>query len=173
MVVATQNPIEMDGTYPLPEAQRDRFTARVSVGYPDVAAELAMVDEHATVDPLDSLGPVTDARRLHAVIDAVRHVRLGPEVRQYCVDLVGITRRLPEVRLGASPRATLQLVRAAKAQAALSGRGFVVPDDVQAVAVPVLAHRLLLTPDAQASRRSSVDLIRALLGRHPVPQPAG
>ncbi|GAA2553584.1 AAA family ATPase [Pseudonocardia hydrocarbonoxydans] len=173
MVVATQNPIEMDGTYPLPEAQRDRFTARVSVGYPDAAAELSMVDEHASSDPLDTLGPVTDARHLHSVIEAVRQVRLGPEVRQYCVELVGITRRLPEVRLGASPRATLQLVRAAKAQAALAGRGFVVPDDVQAVAVPVLAHRLLLTPDAQASRRSAVDLVRGLLGRHPVPQRAG
>jgi MoxR-like ATPase len=173
MVVATQNPIEMDGTYPLPEAQRDRFTARVSVGYPDLAAELAMVDEHAAADPLDMLRPVTDARRVRAVIDAVRRVRVGPEVRQYCVELAGTTRRIPDVRLGASPRATLQLVRAARAQAALSGRGFVVPDDVQAVAVPVLAHRLMLTPDALASRRSAVDIVRSLLGRHPVPVPRG
>ncbi|MDN5751309.1 MAG: MoxR family ATPase [Pseudonocardia sp.] len=172
MVVATQNPIEMDGTYPLPEAQRDRFTARISVGYPDPGAELAMVDEHATVDPLATLGPVTGARELHAVIEAVRRVRVGPEVRQYCVELVGITRRLTELRLGASPRATLQLVRAAKAQAALSGRGFVVPDDVQAVAVPVLAHRLLLTRDAQSAQRTAVDLVRALLTRHPVPAPS-
>jgi MoxR-like ATPase len=173
MVVATQNPIEMDGTYPLPEAQRDRFTARVSVGYPDLAAELAIVDEHAAADPLDMLRPVTDARRVRAVIDAVRRVRVGPEVRQYCVELAGTTRRIPDVRLGASPRATLQLVRAARAQAALSGRGFVVPDDVQAVAVPVLAHRLMLTPDALASRRSAVDIVRSLLGRHPVPVPRG
>jgi MoxR-like ATPase len=150
MVVATQNPIEMDGTYPLPEAQRDRFTARVSVGYPDPAAELSMVDEHAATDPLDVLRPVTDARRVRAVVEAVRRVRLGPEVRQYCVELVGATRRLAELRLGASPRATLQLVRAAWALAALAGRSYVVPDDVQAVAVPVLAHRLLLTADAQA-----------------------
>ncbi len=171
MVVATQNPIEMDGTYPLPEAQRDRFTARLSVGYPDPAAELAMVDEHASSDPLDTLGPVTDARYLHAAIEAVRRVRLGPEVRQYCVELVGITRRLAELRLGASPRATLQLVRAAKAQAALTGRGYVVPDDVQAVAVPVLAHRLMLTRDAQSTQRSAVDLVRALVSRHPVPAP--
>jgi MoxR-like ATPase len=89
------------------------------------------------------------------------------------VELVGATRRLPDVRLGASPRATLQLVRAARAQAALAGRGFVVPDDVQAVAVPVLAHRLMLTPDALASRRSAVDIVRSLLGRHPVPVPRG
>jgi len=171
MVVATQNPIEMDGTYPLPEAQRDRFTARVSVGYPDVGAELAMVDEHAASDPLDTLRPVADARRVHAVVEAIRRVHVGPEVRQYCVELVGATRRLPELRLGASPRATLQLVRAARAHAALAGRGFVVPDDVQAVAVPVLAHRLLLGPDAVTSRRSAPDLVRGLLARHAVPAP--
>ncbi len=171
MVVATQNPIEMDGTYPLPEAQRDRFTARVSVGYPDLAAELAMVDEHAAADPLDLLRPVTDARLVARLVEAVRRVHVAPEVRQYCVELVGATRRLPELRLGASPRATLQLVRAAKAQAALSGRGFVVPDDVQTVAVPVLAHRLLLTPDAVASRRSATDIVRTLLGRQAVPAP--
>jgi MoxR-like ATPase len=171
MVVATQNPIEMDGTYPLPEAQRDRFTARVSVGYPDAAAELAMVDEHAAADPLELLRPVADARLVRAVVEAVRRVHVSPEVRQYCVELVSATRRLPELRLGASPRATLQLVRAARAQAALTGRAFVVPDDVQAVAVPVLAHRLLLSPEAVASRRSATDLVRALLGRHAVPAP--
>ncbi|MEJ3658943.1 MoxR family ATPase [Actinomycetes bacterium KLBMP 9759] len=172
MVIATQNPVEMDGTYPLPEAQRDRFTARISVGYPDAAAELAMVDEHAMQDPMYMLRPVTDARRISAVVEAVRRVHVGPEVRQYCVELVGTTRRLPDVRLGASPRATLQLVRAARAQAALAGRGFVVPDDVQSVAVPVLAHRLLLTPEAQASRRSATDLVRTLVGRQAVPAPA-
>ncbi|HVL84304.1 MAG TPA: MoxR family ATPase [Pseudonocardia sp.] len=172
MVVATQNPVEMDGTYPLPEAQRDRFTARVSVGYPDPAAELAMVDEHSAADPLAVLRAVTDARRLRSVVDAVRRVHIGTEVRRYCVDLVGATRRLADVRLGASPRATLQLVRVARAQAALAGRGFVVPDDVHAVAVPVLAHRLQLTPDAQASRRSAGDLVHGLLGRLPVPVPS-
>lgn len=172
MVVATQNPIEMDGTYPLPEAQRDRFTARVSVGYPDPAAELVMVDEHSAADPLEALQPVLDARRLRAVIESVRHVHVGQEVRQYCVELVATTRRLPELRLGASPRATLQLVRASRAQAALSGRGFVVPDDVQAVAVAVLAHRLLLSSEAQNSRRTAAELLRALLARVPVPIPS-
>ncbi len=172
MVVATQNPIEMDGTYPLPEAQRDRFTTRVSMGYPDMAAELAMIDEHAASDPLEALRPVADARRVQAVIEVVRKVHIGQEVRQYCVDVVSATRRLPELRLGASPRATLQLVRTARAQAALSGRSFVVPDDVQAVAVPVLAHRLLLTPEAQAGRRSPVDIVRTLMARTPVPTPA-
>ena len=113
LVVATQNPIEMDGTYPLPEAQRDRFTARVSVGYPDAAAELTMLDEHAAADPLEQLRPVADAPTVQAVIETVRRIQVGPEVRQYCVDLVAATRRLPELRLGASPRATLQLVRTA------------------------------------------------------------
>jgi MoxR-like ATPase len=171
LVVATQNPVEMDGTYPLPEAQRDRFTARVSVGYPDPAAELTMLDEHAAAEPLEQLRPVGDARLVQGVIEAVRGVRVGAQVKQYCVDLVTATRRLPELRLGASPRATLQLVRAARAQAALSGRGYVVPDDVQSVAVPVLAHRLLLAPEAQAGRRSTAELVHGLLARLPVPAP--
>jgi MoxR-like ATPase len=169
MVVATQNPVEMEGTYALPEAQRDRFTAKVSVGYPDPQAELAMVDEHAGADPLDLLRPVADARLVRAGIETVRRVRVGPEVRQYCVELVAATRRLAELRLGASPRATLQLVRAAKAQAAMAGRTYVVPDDVQVVAVPVLAHRLMLTRDAQGAQRSAADVVRGLLGRQPVP----
>jgi MoxR-like ATPase len=167
MVVATQNPVEMDGTYPLPEAQRDRFAARVSIGYPDPAAELTMLDEHASADPLEQLRPVADALTVQAAIEAVRQVRVAQEVRQYCVDLVTATRRLPDLRLGASPRATLQLVRAARAQAALAGRGFVVPDDVRAVAVPVLAHRLLLAPEA--GRRSTAELVHGLLARLPVP----
>jgi MoxR-like ATPase len=172
LVVATQNPVEMDGTYPLPEAQRDRFTARISVGYPDPAAELAMIDEHAGADPLDTLRPVADARAVRSVIEAVRRVRVGAEVRQYCVDLVGATRRQPELRLGASPRATLHLVRAARAQAALAGRGYVVPDDVQAVAVPVLAHRLTVAPEAGASRVTAADVVRGLLSRLPVRAPS-
>jgi MoxR-like ATPase len=172
MVIATQNPIEMEGTYALPEAQRDRFTARVSIGYPDPQAELAMVDEHAGSNPLDGLRPVSDAEQLLRLVKAVRQVHLSPEVRRYAVDLVSATRRLPELRLGASPRSTLHLVRAARAQAALVGRDFVVPDDIHAVAVQVLAHRLVLTAEAQAARRSSADLVRALIQRVPVPQAA-
>ncbi|GAA2837396.1 AAA family ATPase [Crossiella cryophila] len=174
MVIATQNPVEMEGTYALPEAQRDRFTARVSIGYPDPQAELAMVDEHAGHDPMSDLKPVSDAERVRQLVATVRGVHLSPEIRRYSVELVSATRRLPELRLGASPRSTLHLVRAARAQAALSGREFVVPDDVHAVAVPVLAHRLVLTAEAQAARRSPADLVRGLVQRVPVPQgPAG
>jgi MoxR-like ATPase len=171
LVLATQNPIDMEGTYPLPEAQRDRFTARISLGYPDRRAEIAMLNEHASDDPLEHLRPVSDAGEVRALIAGVRAVHVAEPIKAYAVDLAEATRRAADVRLGASPRATLQLVRAAKAQAALAGRGFVVPDDVQAVAVPVLAHRLLLTPDAMAARRSAVDVVRGLLGRQPVPGP--
>jgi MoxR-like ATPase len=172
MVIATQNPIEMEGTYALPEAQRDRFTARVSIGYPDPQAELAMVDEHAGHNPLDDLRPVSDAAQILRLVETVRRVHLSPEVRRYAVELVSTTRRLPELRLGASPRSTLHLVRAARAQAALAGRDFVVPDDIHAIAIPVLAHRLVMTAEAQAARRSPAELIRALLQRVPVPTAA-
>jgi MoxR-like ATPase len=170
MVIATQNPIEMEGTYALPEAQRDRFTARVSIGYPDPQAELAMVDEHAGHDVFATLRPVSDADQVRTAIETVRSVRIAHEVRRYAVEIVSATRRLPEIRIGASPRSTLHLVRAARAQAALSGRDYVVPDDMHVVAVPVLAHRLVLTPEAQAARRSPADLIRSLIQRVPVPQ---
>ena len=170
MVLATQNPIEMEGTYALPEAQRDRFTARVSIGYPDQQAEMAMVDEHSGHDPLADLAPVSDAATILRLIEKVRTVHLAPEVRRYAVDVVAATRQVPEIRLGASPRATLHLVRAARAQAALSGRDYVVPDDLHTVAVPVLAHRLVLTTEAHAARRSATDVVRAVLHRVPVPQ---
>jgi MoxR-like ATPase len=170
MVIATQNPIEMEGTYALPEAQRDRFTTRVSIGYPDLPAELAMVDEHAGHNPMNDLQPVSDAETVHRLIQTVRTVHMSPDVRRYAVELTAATRQIPEIRLGASPRATLQLVRAARAQAALSGRDFVVPDDLHSVAVPVLAHRLVLTTEAHAARRSATDVVHAVLHRVPVPQ---
>ena len=172
MVIATQNPIEMEGTYALPEAQRDRFTARVSVGYPDQQAELAMVDEHSGHNPLADLEPVSDGATVNRLIRLVRGVHMAPEVRRYAVELAATTRQVPEIRLGASPRATLQLVRAARAQAALSGRDYVVPDDLHAVAIPVLTHRLVLTTEAHAARRSATDVVRAVVNRVAVPQGA-
>jgi MoxR-like ATPase len=172
MVIATQNPIEMEGTYALPEAQRDRFTARVSIGYPDLQAELLMVDEHAGHNPMNDLKAVSDAETVHRLIRTVRSVHMSPDVRRYAVEIAAATRQIPEIRLGASPRATLQLVRAARAQAALSGRDFVVPDDLHTVAGPVLAHRLVLTTEAHAARRSASDVVNSVLHHVPVPQNA-
>jgi MoxR-like ATPase len=168
MVVATQNPLEMEGTYPLPEAQRDRFTARVSMGYPDRDAELAMLDERATTDPLTALSPVVDAAGVRALVAAVGTLHVAEPLRRYVVSLVEATRRSADLRLGASPRAGLQLLRAARAAAALAGRDHVLPDDVQAMAVPVLAHRLLLTPDAALARRDTARVVTDLLSTVPV-----
>ena len=170
MVIATQNPVEMEGTYPLPEAQRDRFTARISLGYPDLVAELAMVDEHAAIDPFASLQPVSTAAEVRALCEAVRLVHISADLRRYVVEMVSATRALPELRLGASPRATLQLIRTSRARAALAGREFVVPDDVQAMAQPVLSHRLMLTAQARVDRVSPEELIADVLARVPVPQ---
>ena len=169
MVIATQNPIEMEGTYPLPEAQRDRFMARVSMGYPSERAELAMLDSHGQVSPLDELEPVSDGHEIAKLIDAVRQVHVADGIRRYAIDLVTATRTSPELRLGASPRATLQLVRAARASAALDERDYVLPDDLQKLAVPVLAHRLLPTAEAQIGRRSPDQIVTDLLARVPVP----
>ncbi|WP_119729809.1 AAA family ATPase [Thermomonospora amylolytica] len=171
MVIATQNPVEMEGTYPLPEAQRDRFTARISMGYPDPAAELEMLDVHGQSSPLDRLTPVADAADVRALVEVVRRVHVAPSVRQYAIDLITATRRHPDLRLGASPRATLQLVRAARAYAALDDRDYVLPDDLQALAVPVLAHRLLPTAEAQLERRLPEQVVADLVNRLPVPAP--
>jgi len=170
LVLATQNPVEMEGTYALPEAQRDRFLARTSIGYPDPATEVAMLADREHGDPLAAMSAVTDGATVAALIDAVSSVHVAPELRQYIVEIVGATRAIPEVRLGGSPRAVLHLARAAKAAAALDGRGYVVPDDVQRLASPVLAHRLLLTVQAHASHRSAEEIIGGLLSRIPVPR---
>ncbi|MDJ1135340.1 AAA family ATPase [Streptomyces iconiensis] len=169
MVVATQNPVEMEGTYPLPEAQRDRFMARVSIGYPSPAAELEMLDVHGGASPLEDLQPVAHAHEIIKLVETVRGVHVSDAVRRYAVDLVAATRSHPDLRLGASPRATLHLVRAAKATAALSGREFALPDDVQSLAVPVLAHRLLPTAQAQLNRRTAEQVVTEIVQRVPVP----
>jgi len=170
MVLATQNPLEMEGTYPLPEAQRDRFTARISMGYPDREAELAMLDERATTDPLTELSPVADAAMVRTLVAAVGRLHIAEPLRRYVVSLVEASRRSTDLRLGASPRAGLQLLRAARAAAALAGRDHVLPDDVQAMAVPVLAHRLLLSPEATLARRDAARVVTDLLAAVPVPR---
>ncbi len=170
MVLATQNPLEMEGTYPLPEAQRDRFTARVSMGYPDRDAEVAMLDERATADPLTELTPVADAAMVRALVAAVGRLHVAEPLRRYVVSLVEATRRSPDLRLGASPRAGLQLLKAARAAAAIAGRDHVLPDDVQAMAGPVLAHRLLLSPDATLARRDTSRVVADVVAAVPVPR---
>lgn len=165
MVVATQNPIEMEGTHPLAEAQRDRFIVRVAVGYPSASSELAMLDGHSGRSPVEDVRPVTDARTVMAMIAAVQGVYAAPALKQYIVDVAHATRTSSAVRLGASPRAAIHLLRAARAHAALAGRDHVLPDDVQAVAVPVLAHRLILTGESHAAHRTGADIITDLLAR--------
>jgi MoxR-like ATPase len=169
MVIATQNPIEMEGTYALPEAQRDRFMARVSMGYPVEAAEIAMLDSHTRTNPLDDLEPVTDAATVAKLVDIVTRLHVAPAVQRYAVALTTATRRSPDLLLGASPRSTLHLVRAAKAAAALDGRDYVVPDDVRELAVPVLAHRLLPTVEASMSGRTATTALQALVDSVPMP----
>jgi len=169
MVIATQNPVEMEGTYPLPEAQRDRFTARVSIGYPDGAAELEMLGTHGSSSPLDDLEPVAHATDIRELISAVRAVHVAQPIKQYVISLVSATRSSPDLRLGASPRASLHLLRASRAYAALDGRDFVIPDDVQALAGPVLAHRLLPTSEAMVERELPERVLSRLVERLPLP----
>jgi MoxR-like ATPase len=171
MVIATQNPVEMEGTYPLPEAQRDRFMARVSIGYPNPEAELQMLDVHGGINPLDGLRPVAQAHEIVKLVEAVRTVHVSVPVQRYAVTLVGGTRHHPDLRLGASPRATLHLVRAARAAAALDGRDYVLPDDVQSLTTAVLAHRLLPTAQAQLNRRTPEQVVADIVRATPVPDP--
>jgi MoxR-like ATPase len=174
MVIATQNPIEMEGTYPLPEAQRDRFMARVSMGYPSDQAELAMLDSHGQASPLEELEAVSDATEIAKLIDTVRAIHVSDQVRRYAIDLVTATRTSNELRLGASPRATLHLIRAARAAAALDDRDYVLPDDVQDLAGLVLAHRLLPTAESQIGRRATEDIVADIVARVAVPdEPRG
>ena len=172
MVLATQNPIEMEGTYPLPEAQRDRFMVRISMGYPNEQAELTMLDTHGKTSPLDTLQSVSDATEIADLIRIVRDIHVSDQVRQYAVDLVLATRSSSELRLGASPRATLHLIRAARAAAALDDRDYVLPDDVQDLAVAVLAHRLLPTAESQIGRRSTEDIVSDIVANVPLPDEA-
>ena len=167
MVIATQNPIEHEGTYPLPESQLDRFLVRTSLGYPDRAAELSILTTHADDTALSSMASVVDVDDVVKMIALAQDIYVAPALRGYLVDVVDATRRHPEVRLGASPRATIGLLRICRVRAAALGREFVTPDDVQALAEPVLAHRILLHSDRHAEHQS--DLIAEALASVPVP----
>jgi MoxR-like ATPase len=170
MVIATQNPVEMEGTYPLPEAQRDRFTARISLGYPLPAAEREMLDNHGSRSPLDQLSPVARASDVQDLVTAVRGVLVSDQVKDYIISLANATRTSPELRLGASPRATLHLLRASRAWAALDGRDYVIPDDVQHLARPVLAHRLLPTAEAIVERHLPEQVVDRIVAQLPLPR---
>jgi MoxR-like ATPase len=160
----------MEGTYALPEAQRDRFMARVSVGYPVEAAEIAMINTHTGANPLDDLEPVTDAAEIRKLIGIVNQVYVSTAVQRYTVALTSATRRSDDLSLGASPRATLHLIRACKAYAALQSRDYVLPDDVLTLARPVLAHRLLPSVEAAMSGRSTTAILEGILAGVPVPE---
>jgi len=160
LVVATQNPLEMEGTYALPEAQRDRFMMRISMGYPDAEAEALMIRQRDTVSPLAGVTPVTDAATVAELIAFARSVHVAPAIEEYTVALARATRADPSLHLGASPRATLQLIRAAKVRAALDGRDFVIPDDVSSLLIPVFAHRLL---PARGAHRAGAQPVEAAL----------
>jgi MoxR-like ATPase len=177
-VIATQNPIEMEGTYALPEAQRDRFMARISMGYPDSESELAMLDSRDTSSPLALISAVVSEATLRDMMLTARAVFASSAVKEYAVNLIRATRDDRDLRLGASPRATLQLIRAAKAQAALNGRDYVLPDDVDTLAVAVLGHRLVPTSRAlghhhQDSGPVIDDIVRRILADTPVPAGVG
>lgn len=170
MVFATQNPIEMQGTYPLPEAQRDRFMASVSMGYPTRAAELDMLEHHGASNPLDDLRPVTDAAGILSARAVVSTVYVHPALKEYVVSIVEGTRASDSLRLGASPRASLQLLRAARARAAMQGRGYVIPEDASALAGPVLAHRVLLSHRAHTAQASTQQVVQQIVSSITAPR---
>jgi MoxR-like ATPase len=169
MVIATQNPLEHEGTYPLPESQLDRFMMRLSMGYPSRTSELEILDRHGSHSVLEELQPVSDASEVNVLVKMARDVHVAPSLKRYIVELTETTRDHPEVHLGASPRASLYLLKSSRALAASRGRDYVIPDDIKDLTVPVLGHRILLSPEAQMRGTSTDEVLTGLLGRVPVP----
>jgi MoxR-like ATPase len=169
MVLATQNPIEYEGTFPLPEAQLDRFLLRIHLGYPEAAQEVNVLQQQILRHPLDDLRAVTSAAELQQLQQAVRGVHVDPQIQRYIVHIVGLTREHQDVYLGASPRGSLALMRAAQARAMLAGRDYVIPDDIKALAVAALAHRLIMSPEARMRNSSASGIINGILQEVPVP----
>ena len=170
MVIATQNPIEHEGTYPLPESQLDRFMMRLSMGYPSRDAELEVLERHGSHSVLEDLEPVADATEVSVLIKMAREVHIAQSLKSYIVDLCEATRDHPDVYLGASPRASLYLLKASRVIAASKARDYVVPDDVKDISLPVLAHRILLSPEAQMRGAGPEDVLESVIGRIPVPE---
>jgi MoxR-like ATPase len=169
ILIATQNPIELEGTFPLPEAQLDRFLMRLRLGYPDAADEVAVLSGYQQANPIEAVGGVLAAEDLLRLQAAARRTRIAEPVRRYVVDLARATRAHPDIRLGASTRSALGLQTAAQAHAACRGRGFVVPDDVKRTAVPVLAHRMLLTTEARLRGRTEEQVLQEVMASVSVP----
>jgi len=169
VVIATQNPVEHEGTYPLPEAQLDRFMLRLALGYPSTDVETDILSTHSAAAPLDEIGAVTDARGVADMILQARQVHVAAAIRRYIVAIVGATRQHSDVYLGASPRSSIMILRAARALAASQERDYVIPDDVKALAISALAHRIIVTADAVMSGRSAQVLLREILAEVEVP----
>ncbi|MCL6510657.1 MAG: MoxR family ATPase [Anaerolineae bacterium] len=169
LVLATQNPIEYEGTFPLPEAQLDRFLMRVSLGYPTPEQQMAILDAQQFTHPIESLEQVTDAEELVETQELLKSVYSDPLVKQYIVQLVDATRHHPDVYLGASPRGALTLFRTSQARAAVHGRDYVIPDDVKALAPATLGHRIIISPAARIKGITSADVLEELLRTTPVP----
>ncbi|MCX6070649.1 MAG: MoxR family ATPase [Chloroflexi bacterium] len=169
MVLATQNPIEYEGTFPLPEAQLDRFLMRISIGYPSPSEEIRMIEAQQISHPVDSLQQAISIEELREAQSAVRHVTVTAEMKRYILELVTATRRHEDVYVGASPRGSLALFRSAQARASVAGRDFVVPDDVKALAVPTLAHRLIVGSAARVRDVDTRAIIQEILHSLPVP----
>lgn len=168
-VIATQNPVEFRGTYPLPEAQMDRFALQSRLGYVAPEDEVAILSDQADTHPVDDLRPCVNIQDILRLREAVKAVRISEEIKRYMVDLVGATRSMPGVQLGASPRASLTLMKVAQAMALFDGRAFVTPDDVQGIAAPVIAHRLMLDPQARFSGMTAAGIVDEVLKKVPAP----
>ncbi len=172
MVIATQNPIEHEGTYPLPEAQLDRFLMRLTIGYPNRKAENVILESHGgSGDPVDQLRPVVTSEQVRAMSASIENVYVAPALRQYLLDLADATRRHSSLGLGLSPRGVLALQRVARAHAAAEDRNFVTPDDVKALGQVVIPHRLLVTPEVRMRGVRPVDVVTEILDGVPVPRP--
>ena len=169
MVIATQNPIEHEGTYPLPEAQLDRFMMRLSVGYPSADQEVGILASHGIASTLDDIGPVIDAPGISEMVMTAREVHVADALRHYIVALAEASRKHQDIYLGASPRASIMLLRASRTLAASRGRDYVTPEDVKSVAVSVMAHRLIVSADAAMGGRTSDAVMAELLQQVPVP----
>ena len=169
LVIATQNPIELEGTFPLPEAQLDRFMLRLRVGYPEPLEEEEMLERFQSADPLAELKPVTTAQEIVQFQDMVRHIYVDPVLRTYVVRVVKATRDHPDVELGASPRASMGLYRCAQALAAIQGREYVIPDDLKTLAPHALAHRMILKSQARLRERTAESIVKEILAQEEVP----